>query len=80
MSQEGFERGVFEGKVLSQLDNIGLTLNEIKANHDSLSARLHKIEYEYGKVKGFTLAIGAIAGAVGSYLVKLLPLLTQNTK
>lgn len=78
--QEQFERGAFEGKVLNQLDNITDSLKEMRDQHESLSDRLRKIELEYGKVRGFGLAIGAVAGVVGAHLAKLLPFLANLTK
>ncbi len=71
MSQEAFDRGLFEGKVLAELQMIREYLEERKRVSDNLNARVTLIELEKSKFHGVTMILGSLGGMVGSGVIAL---------
>ena len=80
--QDAFDRGLFEGKVLAEIQTLYDYLNTRKRASEKLNVRLTKLELERSKLQGIILILGSVGGILGSaiitLLIKYLPTLLIN--
>lgn len=68
---ESYDRGKFEGALLSRLSTMCRDVGDIKTWVQQQEARIRSVEQEQSKVKGVAIAVGAVAGILSSLVQRL---------
>lgn len=77
MSDAEFDRGVFEGRVLTKLDALHVNIDRVVERLCIAESRLIAVEKSQYQVRLWAAVIGGIVGLLGGKLVALIPMLTK---
>ena len=75
-----YDRGLFEGRVLTELEAIKKLDDAIKDCLEKQSERLTKLEMELSRAKTVAVVLGAISGTLVTFVVDQLPHLPKLLK
>ena len=76
-TQGSYDRGLFEGKVLAELEAIKKLDDAIKDCLEKQSDRITKLEMDLARAKTLAVVLGAISGTLVTFVVEKIPLLPK---
>ena len=76
-TQGSYDRGLFEGKVLAELEAIKKLDDAIKDCLEKQSDRITKLEMDLARAKALAVVLGAISGTLVTFVVEKIPLLPK---
>lgn len=73
--ESDYDRGVFQGKVLADLEAIKHLGNDLNTQLRGMEKRVTTLERDYSKAKGMAIIVGGCAGALIGFIFRYLPFL-----